>query len=133
MYVCIWIMWMCVCYEWMYAYSYANPCMCLVLYVYIDVCMYLYTKYECALIIHPGFCSFSHPPFISVWLYFQDYDCKVEFYTSPYLVDQEVASNATQPIIRLDRMDRSERRWRKADVLVFNTGHWWTPDKIGDG
>ena len=57
----------------------------------------------------------------------------MEFYTSPYLVDQEVGSNATQPVIRLDRMDRSERRWRKADVLVFNTGHWWTPDKIGDG
>ena len=64
---------------------------------------------------------------------FQDFDCKVEFFTSQYLVDQEVGSNHSQPIIRLDRMDRSERRWRKANVLVFNTGHWWTSDKIGDG
>eukprot|EP00250_Pteridium_aquilinum_P007765 c17420_g1_i2 orf=676-2574(-) len=64
---------------------------------------------------------------------FLDYDCKVEFYTSQYLVDKQEGIDQTQFTIRLDRMDKSERRWRKANVLVFNTGHWWTPDKIGDG
>ncbi|KAI5055815.1 hypothetical protein GOP47_0029336 [Adiantum capillus-veneris] len=64
---------------------------------------------------------------------FVDYDCKVEFYTSPYLVDKEDGLNQTDFRVRLDRMDKAERRWRKANVLVFNTGHWWTADKIGEG
>ncbi|MCO5557843.1 hypothetical protein L7F22_011415 [Adiantum nelumboides] len=64
---------------------------------------------------------------------FVDYDCKVEFYASPYLVDKEDGLNHTDFRVKLDRMDISERRWRKANVLVFNTGHWWTPDKIGQG
>ncbi|KAH7278043.1 hypothetical protein KP509_38G021300 [Ceratopteris richardii] len=63
---------------------------------------------------------------------FLDYDCKLEFYTSHYLVDQ-VGLNQSNYRVRLDKMDKSERRWRKADVLVFNTGHWWTADKIGEG
>lgn len=64
---------------------------------------------------------------------FMDYDFKVEFYTSPYLVDKEDGDNPTDFRVRLDRLDKSERRWRKASILVFNTGHWWTTDKIGEG
>ncbi|KAI5078342.1 hypothetical protein GOP47_0006013 [Adiantum capillus-veneris] len=64
---------------------------------------------------------------------FLDYDLRVELYVSQYLVDKQEASNEIKYIIRLDKMDKLERRWRKANVLVFNTGHWWTSDKIGDG
>lgn len=64
---------------------------------------------------------------------FLDYDCRVEFYTSHFLVDEEEGADPTKFTVRLDKMDKSERSWRKANVLVFNTGHWWTPDKIGEG
>ncbi|MCO5593211.1 hypothetical protein L7F22_047218 [Adiantum nelumboides] len=64
---------------------------------------------------------------------FLDYNLRVELYISPYLVDKQEASNELKYVIRLDKMDKLERRWRKANVLVFNTGHWWTSDKIGDG
>ncbi|KAJ0960926.1 hypothetical protein J5N97_001182 [Dioscorea zingiberensis] len=29
-------------------------------------------------------------------------------------------------VLKLDRLDGSAKRWRGADILVFNTGHWWT-------
>lgn len=66
-------------------------------------------------------------------LKFLDYNCSVEFYKSRYLVGMEEGPNQTNYTVRLDSMDKSERRWRKADVLVFNTAHWWGPGKIGQG
>uniref|UniRef100_A0A0E0ACS4 Uncharacterized protein n=1 Tax=Oryza glumipatula TaxID=40148 RepID=A0A0E0ACS4_9ORYZ len=67
---------------------------------------------------------------------FVDYDCTVEFVRSHFLVREGVRYNRqknSNPILQIDRIDKSASRWRKVDVLVFNTGHWWTHGKTARG
>uniref|UniRef100_A0A0D9WSV0 Trichome birefringence-like C-terminal domain-containing protein n=1 Tax=Leersia perrieri TaxID=77586 RepID=A0A0D9WSV0_9ORYZ len=67
---------------------------------------------------------------------FVDYDCTVEFVRSHFLVREGVRYNRqrnSNPILQIDRIDKTASRWRKVDVLVFNTGHWWTHGKTARG
>ncbi|XP_062232762.1 protein trichome birefringence-like 5 [Phragmites australis] len=67
---------------------------------------------------------------------FVDYDCTVEFVRSHFLVREGVRFNRhrnSNPILQIDRVDKTASRWKKADVLVFNTGHWWTHGKTARG
>uniref|UniRef100_A0A3Q7FIB8 Trichome birefringence-like C-terminal domain-containing protein n=1 Tax=Solanum lycopersicum TaxID=4081 RepID=A0A3Q7FIB8_SOLLC len=30
----------------------------------------------------------------------------------------------------LDKMDDIRKEWIQSDILIFNSGHWWTPMKL---
>ncbi|KAL3652923.1 hypothetical protein CASFOL_002604 [Castilleja foliolosa] len=66
---------------------------------------------------------------------FEDYKCTVEFYVSHFLVHETKAKlgrKKTQTL-RIDTIDKGSSRWRGADILVFNTAHWWSHSKTKAG
>ncbi|CAN6245917.1 unnamed protein product [Urochloa humidicola] len=68
---------------------------------------------------------------------FQDYNCTVEFFHSPFLVQEwEMPirnGKGTRETLRLDIIDRAFPRYKNADIIIFNSGHWWTHDKTSLG
>nr|XP_025883003.1 protein trichome birefringence-like 11 [Oryza sativa Japonica Group] len=67
---------------------------------------------------------------------FRDYNCTVEHYRSPYLVrrgrppPRRAHRGAACSTLQLDAMDARAHRWKDADVVVFNTGHWWSRERL---
>ncbi|ESQ29401.1 hypothetical protein EUTSA_v10023395mg [Eutrema salsugineum] len=63
---------------------------------------------------------------------FEDYNCTVDFVGSPFFVRESSFKgvNGTRlETLRLDLMDKTTSMYKDADILIFNTGHWWTHDK----
>ncbi|XP_042484642.1 protein trichome birefringence-like [Macadamia integrifolia] len=67
---------------------------------------------------------------------FEDYNCSVEFFRSPFLVQEwEIpdTNGSKKETLRLDLVERSSDKYKNADIVVFNTGHWWTHEKTSLG
>jgi hypothetical protein len=54
----------------------------------------------------------------------QDYGVNISFHRAPYLVDVDVVQG--KRILRLEEIDKNGDTWKNVDVLLFNTGHWWS-------
>ncbi|GAA0167041.1 hypothetical protein LIER_22064 [Lithospermum erythrorhizon] len=65
---------------------------------------------------------------------FSSFDFTVEFYRSVFLVQLgSVPKHSPKRVtstLKLDRLDDINNEWIDSDILVFNSGHWWTPSKL---
>ncbi|KAI5436863.1 hypothetical protein KIW84_023111 [Lathyrus oleraceus] len=66
---------------------------------------------------------------------FEDYNCSVDFVSSTFIVRESTFSgiNGSFETLRLDLMDEKTIRYHDAEIIVFNTGHWWTHEKTSKG
>ncbi|KAK6919720.1 Trichome birefringence-like, N-terminal domain [Dillenia turbinata] len=54
----------------------------------------------------------------------KDYNCTIEFYWNPFLVEFDRDVNGKM-IVNLDKIPKFARKWHGASIMLFNTGHWW--------
>lgn len=67
---------------------------------------------------------------------FKDYNFSVEFFVSPFLVlewETPDINGLKKETLRLDVIGRLSDKYKTADIIVFNTGHWWTHEKTSKG
>uniref|UniRef100_A0A7C9EXS8 Uncharacterized protein n=1 Tax=Opuntia streptacantha TaxID=393608 RepID=A0A7C9EXS8_OPUST len=55
----------------------------------------------------------------------KDYDFTLEFDFSPFLVKFNNDHESGSKVLQLDKISATSDNWLDADVMLFNTGHWW--------
>ncbi|XP_026442203.1 protein trichome birefringence-like 2 [Papaver somniferum] len=65
---------------------------------------------------------------------YKDYNCTIAFVWSAFLVTQRKLLKPEQETLRLDLIDDGAAyAYRDADILVFNSCHWWVGGKTNKG
>ncbi|KAF5941513.1 hypothetical protein HYC85_019155 [Camellia sinensis] len=67
---------------------------------------------------------------------FKDYKFSIDFIKSPFLVQEwRILDKAgtRRETLRLDMIQGSPTKYHDADIIIFNTGHWWTHQKTYKG
>ncbi|RZC60894.1 hypothetical protein C5167_022684 [Papaver somniferum] len=66
---------------------------------------------------------------------FEDYNCSIEWVCAPFLVSTSTYFNTTtkkkMDTLRLDKMEKLVTLSRDADIMIFNSWHWWNHHKTG--
>ncbi|KAK3228497.1 hypothetical protein Dsin_000378 [Dipteronia sinensis] len=62
---------------------------------------------------------------ISVAFHALDFETTIEFCWAPLLVELKIGPE-NKRILHLDLIEENARYWRGADILVFDSAHWWT-------
>ncbi|KAL4310420.1 hypothetical protein GQ457_01G015190 [Hibiscus cannabinus] len=74
----------------------------------------------------------KHKGFLS--MKFLDYNLTVEYYRTPFIVvlgrRPITAPPQVKVIVKVDQLHWRSQQWKGANVIVFNTGHWWNRQKI---
>lgn len=68
----------------------------------------------------------------------KDYNSTIQYFRAPFLVREwktpitkrHRTSNST---LRIDKNNVFSRRYKNADIMIFNTAHWWTHEKTSLG
>ncbi|CAN4106358.1 unnamed protein product [Withania somnifera] len=63
---------------------------------------------------------------------FKDFKCSIDFIKSPFLVQEWNfldKAGARRETLLLDTIHGSLTKYHDADIIIFNTGHWWTHKK----
>ncbi|KAM1890570.1 hypothetical protein ACFX14_033938 [Malus domestica] len=72
--------------------------------------------------------------FLSV--HFSSIDLRIDFYRSVFLVQPASvpirSPKRVKSTLRVDKLDDISQEWIDSDILIFNSGHWWTPSKLFD-
>jgi len=59
-----------------------------------------------------------------------DFETSIEFSWAPFLVELKKESGDRR-VLHLDMIEDNAKFWRGADVLVFDSAHWWTQSDKG--
>uniref|UniRef100_A0A7N0T5Z2 Trichome birefringence-like N-terminal domain-containing protein n=1 Tax=Kalanchoe fedtschenkoi TaxID=63787 RepID=A0A7N0T5Z2_KALFE len=60
-----------------------------------------------------------------------DYEVRIEFSWAPLLVELKEGPGG-EKTLHLDLIEGNAKHWKGADILVFDSAHWWTRTRVWD-